>query len=310
MIELKNVTKLYKTVIGVNDITLSLEPGAYGLVGPNGSGKTTLLNLITGQLIPTLGSVRIWGASPRNNASFHRRIGYCPGLDGMYSKVSGFDWVSYLLQLHGFSRRDAAEAAEKALAVAGMADAMHRPMGNYSRGMRQRTKLAQALAHDPEWLILDEPFSGLDPVGRHDMGCLLRDWIKSGKSLLLASHILHEIEAITDSFLLICTGRLLASGSANDVHEMLADIPTEVRIRCDDAPRLGALLMEREVAEGVRFDEGGEVLKVATHKPATLYARLPEWLAEEQIEVAELHSADDSLQSLFRSLLRIHRGEV
>lgn len=310
MIELSNVTKLYGTVIGVNDITLSLGPGAYGLVGPNGSGKTTLLNLMTGQLNPTLGTIRIWGSSPRNNTSFRRRIGFCPGIEGLYSNVSGLEWISYLLQLHGQSRRESSRTAEESLERVGMSEAMRRPMGGYSRGMRQRTKLAQALAHDPEWLILDEPFNGLDPIGRHDLSHLLREWISSGKSLLLASHILHEVEAITDSFLLICTGRLLASGSASDVQEILADVPTELRIRCSDARRLAALLIDRQVAEGVRFEEDDAVITVATRSPATLYAQLPVWLVEADLEILELHSADDSLQSLFHSLLRIHRGQL
>ncbi len=202
MIELKNVTKLYGKVIGVNDFTLTLEAGAYGLLGPNGAGKSTLLNLITGQLQPTLGSVRVLGRSPRNHAELFRHLGYCPGGEGMYSEVSGYDWVCYLQRLQGMSAKQARIAATSSLELVGMSSAMNRPISSYSRGMRQRTKLAQAIAHNPDFLILDEPFNGLDPIGRHELTTVLLDWIGLGKSLLFASHLLHEIESITQSCML------------------------------------------------------------------------------------------------------------
>ena len=166
IIELQGVTKLYGLVIGVNDITLSLPPGAYGLLGPNGSGKSTLLNLIMGQLRPTIGSVKVFGKSPQNNHQLFRRLGYCPSTEGLYADISAWEWVQYLQRLQGKSRGEAAQAAERALAFVGMSYAMHRPIAGYSRGMRQRTKLAQAIAHDPDFLILDEPFNGLDPIAQ------------------------------------------------------------------------------------------------------------------------------------------------
>jgi ABC-2 type transport system ATP-binding protein len=308
MIELQNVTKLYGQVIGVNDMTLSLGRGAYGLLGPNGSGKTTLLNLITGQLKPTIGTVKVFGASPRNNADLFRRLGYCPGSDGLYANVSGFEWVKYLQQLQGMSAAQAAVAAERSLDLVGMCDAMHRPIAGYSRGMRQRTKLAQAVAHDPEFLILDEPFNGLDPVARHDMALTLRQWIAQGKSLLLASHILHEIESITQSFLLICGGRLLASGTAEEVHEMLQDLPNEITMRCNRPHDLATLLVKQAMSDSLRIDASS--VTVATRHPKQLVSHLPGWLVGTGIEITELHSADESLQALFNSLLRIHRGEL
>jgi ABC-2 type transport system ATP-binding protein len=277
-------------------------------LGPNGSGKSTLLNLITGQLRPTLGSVAALGLRPWNNRELFRRIGVCPEPDLTYTNVTGLDWVSYLMRLHGFARREAARRAESALEMVGLAGAMRRPIGGYSRGMRQRAKLAQAFAHDPELLILDEPFNGLDPIGRHQITELLRQWIKSGKGLLLASHILHEVEAITQSFLLICGGRLLASGTASEVHAMLADVPNEIYIRSTDAQRLARRLLETDVVQSIRFTDESQGLLLATRSPATVYSRLPEWIAEADVRVDELRSTDDSLHALFDSLLRIHRG--
>lgn len=308
LIELDNVTKLYGKVIGVNDFTLNLEPGAYGLLGPNGSGKSTLLNLITGQLRPTLGAVRVFGESPRNNAELFRRVGYCPGGEGLYANVSAFDWVRYLQRLQGMPTKRATEMARESLALVGMADAMHRPISSYSRGMRQRTKLAQALAHDPELLILDEPFNGLDPVGRHELSVVLRNWIQRGRSLIFASHLLHEIEMITQSFLLICGGRLLASGTAAEVHALMVGLPNDVTMRCSDPHGLAEVLVRERLADSLEIR--GDTLTVSLRSPRALYEKLPGWLRETGVKVEELHSAEESLQALFNSLMKMHRGEL
>lgn len=308
MIELTNVTKLYGKVIGVNDFTLSLGAGAYGLLGPNGSGKSTLLNLITGQLRPTQGTVRVLGESPCNNAKLYRRLGYCPGGEGLYADVSALEWVKYLQQLQGMTAAQADAASKVALELVGMTGAMNRPISTYSRGMRQRTKLAQAIAHDPDFLILDEPFNGLDPVGRHELTQVLLDWIGMGKSLLFASHLLHEIESITESFLLISGGRLLASGTAQQVHAMMQGLPNEITLRCSDPHQLGALLMQERVADSVRVVDGA--LTIATPNPSRVFEPLPRWLAQTGLQVTEMHSADESLQALFNSLMKMHRGEL
>ncbi len=310
MIELQSVTKLYGTVIGVNDITMSLPPGAYGLLGPNGSGKTTLLNLITGQLRPTMGQVTVMGRSPWNRDELLRQIGLCPAVDVLYPNVTAFDWVSYLVELHGIDRAESARLAAAALDQVGMSGAMHRTMGTYSLGMRQRTKLAQAFAHNPQLLILDEPFNGLDPIGRHEMTAVLCEWIRQGRSLILASHILHEVEAISPSFLLIRSGRLLASGTADEVHTMLAEVPNEIRIRCDKPIELTQLLVSEGVVESLRFVEDGQVVVAATRNPLAIYEQLPRWIEQLQLQVQELRSGDDSLQNLFSSLMRMHRGEL
>ena len=308
MIQLQRVTKLYGSVIGVNDISLSLRRGAYGLVGPNGSGKSTLLNLLTGQLRPTLGSVHVLDQRPFNSREVYQRIGVCPEHDAVHGNVSSLSWLCYLLRLHGFRPRRAKDRAAEVLQQVGLGDAMNRAMGGYSRGMRQRTKLAQAIAHDPDLLILDEPFNGVDPVGRHQMSDLLRDWIRNGKGLLLASHLLHEVEAITESFLLICGGRLLASGTAREVHELLEDLPSEIRIRCNDPNRLAQRLLQEQVVESIRFADEGKVIVLATRSPATVCAQLPKWTHDSGMRVHELRSSDGSLQTLFDSLLEIHRG--
>jgi len=308
MIELQNVTKLYGNVIGVNDFTLKLDAGAYGLLGPNGSGKSTLLNLITGQLKPTLGTVHVMGRSPRNNARLFRQLGYCPGGEGMYSDVTGYDWVRYLQRLQGMTAKEADLAAQSSLELVAMKSAMNRPISSYSRGMRQRTKLAQAIAHDPEFLILDEPFNGLDPIGRHDLTTVLLDWIGLGKSLLFASHLLHEVESITQSFLLICSGRLLASGTAEEVHSMMVGLPNEIALRCSSPHLLASRLVQEHAVDSLSIQ--GDTLTLATQQPGLLYEKLPGWVSDLGVTVLEMKSADESLQALFNSLMKMHRGEL
>ena len=309
LIELDNVTRLYGIVIGVNDITLSLQPGAYGLLGPNGAGKSTLLNLMTGQLSPTLGTVQVLGHAPRNNPKYLSRIGYLPGSEGLYSNVSAIDWVSYLVELQGFGRRGARTIASESLERVGMTEHMHRNIAEYSRGMRQRTRLAQAIAHRPELLILDEPFNGLDPIARHEMTKLLRQWIEEGHSLILASHVLHEIESITRSFLLVCGGRLLASGSIEDIDELLADVPSEMRIRTGTPHELASVLMQEELVDRAEIGEDGAVV-VATRTAVRVYQFLTDSAAAGRFEVTEIHSSDESLQGVFDSLMKLHRGEL
>ena len=310
MIDFEEVTKLYGSVIGVNDINLSLEPGSYGLLGPNGSGKTTLLNLITGQLKATQGRVQLFGASPILEKHVLHRIGFCPAVDLLLTNVTGFDWVTYLLELQGYDRQGAVEKTNEAFDIVGLdEEARHRSIGGYSRGMKQRCKLAQAIAHDPDLLILDEPFTGVDPVGRHNLSELFCDWVANGKSLLVASHVLHELEAICESFLLICDGRLLASGSAYEVHSLLANIPNRIRFKSNQPKEMAVQLLEKGLVQTIDVDEAAGQLTVTTSQPADLYEQLP-ILSEQGIEILEMHSGDDSLQAVFDSLLGIHRGEI
>lgn len=310
MIELKSVSKLYGNVVGVNDISLSLDSGAYGLLGPNGSGKTTFINLLIGQLRPTLGTVRVFGSNPSYRRSILRRIGLCPATDVLYPNVSALEWVTYQVRLHGFSRSESVRLASAALDQVSMSQSMQRPMGTYSLGMRQRTKIAQAIAHQPDLLILDEPYNGLDPVGRAEMTELLKGWAVDGHSLLFASHVLHEVEAITSSFLLIHGGRLLASGTANEIESILADAPQEVTLFGPDVARLIARLSEADWVDGVNLGRDRRELRVGLRDPSVFYQSLASWVVEEGLEIDRMSSTGGDLTSVFESLLRHHRGEA
>lgn len=308
MIELNAATKLYQTVIGVNDITLALEPGTYGLLGPNGSGKTTLINLILGQIKPTLGSVRLFGQNPWRRSGLLKRVGLCPASELNYPSITAFEWVRYLTQLHGFSYWESSSRAKSALDRVRLGPVIHRPMREYSLGMRQRAKIAQAIAHDPELLILDEPFNGLDPVGRYEMTDFLRTWCNEGKSLILASHILYEVESIQPSFLLISGGRLLASGSPSEVREILADSPYTLHFRSIDPKYLAKLLIDQFEIDTIAFPSPGE-LTIETRSVAEIYRQLPSLISDRVSLIQEVSSSDDSLKTLFSTLMKIHRGE-
>ncbi len=310
MIELEHVTKLYGLVIGVNDMTLSLTPGAYGLLGPNGSGKTTLINLITGQLKPTIGRVRVFDHNPWNHAGLLRRLGYCPALDPAQWNVSALEWVAYLLELTQFSRSEANHRAVEILERVGLGDAMKRPIQTYSLGMRQRVKLAQALAHDPDWLILDEPFNGLDPIGRREMTDILQDWVRDGKSLLLSSHVLHEVEAITPSFLLLYGCRLLATGSADEIAADLGNVVGEVTVRGRGMGRVATELAADPDLISLQFLPHHAGIRMIVRSTTSFYERLQSVLASPEVALEELDSPDHSLSTLFSTLMKMHRGEA
>lgn len=306
MISLTRVTKLYGTVIGVNDVTVELGPGAHGLLGPNGAGKTTLLGLVTGQLRPTMGSVRIHGEKPFGNGRILRRIGCCPAADIVERLATPQEWVTYLVRLSGFDTATARRHADRALEQVGLTTAARRPLATLSKGMRQRAKIAGAIAHDPDLLVLDEPFVGLDPVARHDLVELVRGWSRS-RSLLVASHLLHEIESLDAGLAVILGGRLVASGDAAEIRGLVDTLPTEVRVRCDQPRRLAEIACRVATTNSLRF-EGSDAMVVGTLKPRALAAELVTAAVGEGITIRELAAADRSLEGVFDRLVQLHRG--
>ncbi len=305
MISIHNLTKLYGSVIGVNDISVDLGAGAHGLLGPTGAGKTTFLGLVTGQLRPTMGRVLVFGEPPFGNPRVLRRIGFCPAADLGLGTTTPREWVRYLVRLSGFTAAEAAARADRSLEQVGLAAASRRPLAALSKGMRQRAKLAGAIAHDPDLLVLDEPFDGLDPVARHDLVELVRSWAKT-RSLIVASHLLHEVESLDAGLAVILGGRLVASGTAAEIRDLVASMPAEVRVRCDLPRRFAELACGVEGVESVRFD-GGEVI-VATRHPGLLVEQAVMPAVDAGLSVTEVVAADRSLEGIFGRLVRLHRG--
>jgi len=305
MLSLQHVTKLYGSVIGVNDVSAELGQGAHGLLGPNGAGKTTLLGLITGQLRPTIGTVRVFGERPFGNPEILARIGYCPAGDLTERNATPQEWVTYLMRLSGFGGAEASRRANWALDEVGLGEASRRPLSTLSKGMRQRAKLAGAFAHEPDLLVLDEPFDGLDPVARHDLVNLVRIWAQS-RSLLVASHLLHEVESLHADLAVILGGRLVASGSAEEIRGLIDALPTEVRIKSPTPAQLAAWVSAANVVEHLQIPDE-TTLVVGTRQADRLAEAIAAAVADGLV-VNEVLAADRTLEGIFGRLVQLHRG--
>lgn len=303
IIEMSNLSKWYGQVMAVNDVSLSLGAGVTGLLGPNGAGKTTLMRLITGLLKPDKGEIKVFGEHIWNNYLFNQRIGYCPDHDAFYEGMTGFQFVESLAMLNGYSRSDAEELTMSVLKTVDMLDNKDKKIGAYSRGMRQRIKLAQALLHDPDLILLDEPLSGMDPIGRHNTIKLIEQLGQQGKSVIVSSHILHEIEAMTDNILLINYGRIIAEGNIHEIRELIDRHPHNVYINCDKPRLLASILVQYDDIVSANIGKEDDALIVETTRPDELYSRLPAIILENDIKVENLHSPDDNLQAVFKYLV-------
>jgi len=309
LFEFENLSLMYGTVIGVNDLHITLPRGAYALVGPNGAGKSTLIGLITGALRASLGRVRVFGTDPRASSGLMDRIGLCPASELLVHGVSARQWLRLQLSLAGWRSGTLVDRVDEVLERVGLREAADKAIHTYSLGMRQRCKLAQAIAHDPELLILDEPFNGLDPIGRAQMTELLVEWAQSGKSLLLASHVLHEVERVTDSFMLIYGGRLLASGTAGELRRLLADLPQDIVIETSQRDELAKMLAGKSWIRAMHRPVVGNELVLTVDRPLELYEALAHWAGQGGGSVDRVVGSDGDISTLFRLLVSRHRGE-
>jgi ABC-2 type transport system ATP-binding protein len=298
-----HLSKWYGQVIGLNDVSVQVGPGITGLLGPNGAGKSTFMKLITGQLRPSKGDIRILGEPIWGNPALYFRIGFCPEQDAFYDRMTGLEWVSALVRLNGLTEKEAADAAHRALAAVDLLDAADKKIGAYSKGMRQRVKLAQAIVHDPDLLILDEPLAGMDPIGRRKTMRMIREWARQGKSVLVSSHILHEVESITPNILLVNNGRILAEGNVHQIRDLIDEHPHTVYIRASDPRGLAREFLSHADVLSLRFESGAVV--VETGKPDEFYGALTDLVAAGGYgAVEEVTSPDDNLQAVFQYLVK------
>ena len=280
-------------------------------MGPSGSGKTTLLNLMTGQLKPTVGQLAILGESPWKNNRLLEKVGFCSALDILQTKRNGLEWVTLYTEMQGYRHSVAVDMAHVALDRVGLSQADRiRGMDQYSRGMKQRCKVAQAIAHEPELLLLDEPFAGLDPIARYELTGLLTSWVDQGRGLIVSSHILHEVETVCGSFLLMMNGRLLANGTIEDIQGMMSETPRKVWIRTEQATDLAVALQASGNVDSITFHSDNGGIEITTTDAVEFAQSLPQLVLEKEILVTEMHSEDDSLDTVFDMLMRIHRGEI
>jgi ABC-2 type transport system ATP-binding protein len=298
-----HLSKWYGQVSGLNDVTVAVPPGITGLLGPNGAGKSTFMKLLTGQLRPSKGEVHVLGEPIWGNPPLYRRIGFCPEQDAFYDRMTGLEWVAALVRLNGLDDHAARAAARRALEAVDLLDAADRKIGAYSKGMRQRVKLAQAIVHEPELLILDEPLSGMDPIMRRRTIRMIKEWARAGRSILVSSHILHEIEAMTSNILLINNGRILAEGNVHQIRDLIDEHPHTVFIRAQDPRALARAFLTEDDVISLRFEPGAVV--VETGRPDAFYARLTGMAASgEAGAIDEVTSPDDNLQAVFKYLVK------
>jgi ABC-2 type transport system ATP-binding protein len=303
LVEATHLSKWYGQVIGLNDVNVRVPRGITGLLGPNGAGKSTFMKLITGQLKPSKGQITVFGQPIWGNPALFFRIGFCPEQDAFYERMTGLEWVQALVRLNGYGEAEALSAATAALEQVDLMPAANKKIGAYSKGMRQRVKLAQALVHDPDLLILDGPLSGMDPLMRRRTIRLVKDWARAGKSILVSSHILHEIEAMTSNILLIHNGRILAEGNVHQIRDLIDEHPHTVYIKAEDPRALARRFLTDDDVLSLTFDMGA--LIVQTGRPDVFYARLTELAATgEAGGVDEVTSPDDNLQAVFQYLVK------
>ena len=305
LLEFCGVSKWYGPVIAVNDVTVTLEPGITGLVGPNGAGKSTLIRLLTGQLRPSLGTVRVRGRQAWSAAA-KAHIGYCADTDAFYEELSGRAFVRTIARWHGFRGAELAARTEASLAQVGMADRADRPLASYSKGMRQRIKLAQALVHNPELLVLDEPLNGVDPLGRAELVRVFADLAAHGTAVLLSSHILDEMDRLADRVLFLYRGRIVAAGSLPQIRETLADHPLNLRITVDRPRALAVQLLTVEAVQAVELDAGGDLL-VQVRRPAEFYRALAELVCAGGFQIERLRATDVSAEAIYDYLMQTAR---
>jgi ABC-2 type transport system ATP-binding protein len=304
IVEFRKVSKWYGDVIGINKLTINVQAGVTGLLGPNGAGKSTLLQLATGQLFPSQGIVRVLGREVWNCPSLNAYIGLCPEQDAFYEWMTGWDFVYTSARLGGLCKSDARDAAKRTLDAVGMTKHKDRVVRGYSKGMRQRTKLAQAFVHDPQVLFLDEPLTGTDPVARRDLMDIIARLGSEGKSVLVSSHVLHEVQSLTSSIILLNRGRLVAEGEVRQIRDLIDKHPHEIVLICDNCRKLAARVLAWDDVEGVRLLRRDKGVMVETRTPDAFYNRLPELSLEDGMAIREVYSDDDNLEAVFKYLVK------
>ena len=299
---LESVSKWYGEVIGINDVSLAIDGGVTGVLGPNGAGKSTLFKLLLGRLRPSQGSVRLFGTDPWESTSPFRRVGYVSETEPLYEWMTALDFLTTMARLHGMTRDEAKERAEHVLDFVGLTDVRHKEVDKYSKGMRQRVKIAHALVHDPDLIILDEPLHGCDPLARTSIMSVIRELGNRGKTVIVSSHILEEIERITEQIVILHNGRLLALGNLHAIRGLLDKHPHRIMLETESPRELAKELISEDPIYGVRFPEEG-CLEIQTGDLSEAHAILPNAIVKSGIKVTSVENPDDNLDSLLGYLV-------
>ena len=305
-----NVSRFYGEVLGINNVSLSIPPGITSLVGPNGSGKTTLMNLMTGLIRPTQGDISVLGVEPRHPERLCRMVGYCAQFDAFPKGLTGHQFIYWFLRMHGMSHAECQEKTAAALERVSMTPAAQRHVGAYSKGMRQRIKLAQAIAHDPQVLVLDEPLNGLDPMARAETIALFREWGAKGRYVIVSSHILHEVDQISDQVILLSQGYVVAEGQIQGVRSEVKEQPMQILVRCDNPGGLAARLFQDHHMVEAKISNDRKGLLLRTTDADSFYLLLNHVVLESGLEVESVAPADDDVNSVYQYLIGAEGGTV
>jgi ABC-2 type transport system ATP-binding protein len=297
VVQLQGCSKWYGHVLGVSEVSWTVRGGIVGLLGPNGAGKSTLMKMIVGLLRPTRGRAAVFGEDPVGSPEARRRIGYCPEHENLYDELTALEWVTCMAQLSGMPAAAARAGAERALVEMGLKDALRRRVRGFSKGMRQRTKLAQCLVHDPDLLVLDEPLTGVDPIARVEIVERIRQAASRGKTVIVSSHVLYEIESLTEEIIVIYRGQVLAEGNIYEIRTLIDKHPHRIRVECDRPRELGHGLAGEEHVVAISFERGAMVVETA--EPDRCYDRIGEVVLERSIQVRGLTSPDNNLGAVF-----------
>jgi ABC-2 type transport system ATP-binding protein len=303
LIVFENVSKFYGEVLGVNGVNLSLPPGVTSLVGPNGSGKTTLMNLMTGLVRPSRGRVTVVGMTPSQPEEMFRKVGYCTQFDAFPRGVTGRAFIRGWLRLHGLTRADADRLTDEALERVGMTEAAGRRVAGYSKGMRQRIRLALALSHRPEIVVLDEPLNGLDPMARAESLALFQALAKEGLHVVVSSHILHEVDRISDHVVLLSHGYVVAEGQIHGVRREVSDQPMQILVRCPQPHKLAASLFSAQHVVEVKLHADGQGLLIRTKDAEAFHRQLNKIVLDEKIDLEAVAPADDDVNAVYQYLI-------
>src|SRR5436305_1095942 len=279
----ENVSKFYGEVLGVNKVSFTLKPGITSLVGPNGSGKTTLMNLMTGLIRPSQGAIFVLGLTPQQPIEFFRHVGYCTQFDSFPTGTTGYDFIYWPLRLHGFAHDQAAKLTDEALQRAGMAQVARRKVAGYSKGMRQRIRLAQSLAHHPTVLVLDEPLNGLDPMARAESIALFEALAREGMHVIISSHVLHEVDKISDQVVFMSYGYVMAEGRIQSVRNEMKEHPMQILVRCSRPNILASRLFSQDHVVEAKLNPDGRGLLVRTQDAERFYLLMNQIMMEEDL---------------------------
>ncbi|MCI0336037.1 MAG: ABC transporter ATP-binding protein [Acidobacteria bacterium] len=303
-----DVSKFYGEILGVNRVSLAIAPGITSLVGPNGSGKTTLMNLMTGLIQPTRGRISILGISPDNPQELFSKVGYCGQFDSFPKGMTGYEFVKSFLRVHGYSNKVADEKTWRAIERVDLIEAAHRKVAGYSKGMRQRIRLAQSIAHDPVVMILDEPLNGLDPMARAETIRLFRQLAKEGLHLIVSSHILHEVNVMSDRVVLINNGYILAEGGVTGVREEMEEHPMQIMIRCDLPQDLAARIFASDSVVEAQLHRDKQGLFIRTRNAEAFYLLLNRIVVESGMNIEAVAPVDDDLNAVYQYLIGSNGG--